>query len=100
MGIVFPAEGDLTIGEVDNPLVGDGDAVSVAGQVVQDMFGSAEWRFGVNDPVVTKQQPQESIEVLLFGQLFHSTGEYQFVLVESLLQTGDELAAKHAAQHL
>ena len=30
VGIVFPAEGDLAIGKVDDPVVGDGDAMSVA----------------------------------------------------------------------
>ena len=41
MGIIFPAEGDLAIGNVYDPVVGDGDAMRVAGQIVEDMFGSA-----------------------------------------------------------
>ncbi|MCU1273015.1 MAG: hypothetical protein JWO48_446 [Bryobacterales bacterium] len=54
MGVIFPAEGDLAIGEVHDPVVGDGDAMRVAGQIVKDMFGSPEWPFGVDHPVVTK----------------------------------------------
>ena len=50
MRIVFPEEGDLAIAEVDNTVVGDGDAVRVAGQVLQDMFGAAERRLGVDHP--------------------------------------------------
>ena len=33
-------------------MVGDGDAMSVAGQVVENMFGAAEGRLGVDDPVL------------------------------------------------
>jgi hypothetical protein len=57
MGIIFPAEGDPVIGKIDDPVVGDSDAMRVAGQVMEDMLGSSEWPFGVNYPVVTKQWP-------------------------------------------
>ena len=54
VGIVFPAESDLAIGKVHDPVVGNGDAMRVAGQIVEDMFGSSEWPFGVDHPVVAK----------------------------------------------
>ncbi len=54
--IVFPAERDLAIGEVDDPVVGDGDTMGVAGQVLQNMFRSAEWPLRIDDPVLTKQR--------------------------------------------
>ena len=98
--IVFPAEGDLAVGKVHDPVVGDGDAMRVAGQIVEDMFGSSEWPFGVDHPVVAKQRPQESMERFLLGEPFQTAGEPQFPCTESAFQTGDELAAKHAAQHL
>jgi hypothetical protein len=50
VGIIFPAEGDLAIRKVHNPVIGDGHAMRVAGQIVEDMFGSSEWPFGVNYP--------------------------------------------------
>ena len=33
-------------------MVGDGDAMGVAGQVVENMFGAAEGWLGVDDPVL------------------------------------------------
>ena len=39
------------------------------------------------------------MEGFLFGKLFRTTGESEFPLVESALQTSDELAAEHAAQY-
>jgi len=100
MGIIFPAEGDLAIGNVYDPVVGDGDAMRVAGQIVEDMFGSSEWPLGVDYPVVTKQWPEKSTEGVLLDKLFHTAREPEFPLVKSALQTGNKLAAKHAAQHL
>ena len=56
--VVLPAESDLAVGKVHDPVVGDCDAMRVAGQVMQDMFGSAERSFGVDHPVLTEQGPQ------------------------------------------
>src|SRR5262245_7685422 len=39
------------------------------------------------------------MEHLAFSKQFHSAGEPQFSRTESAFQAGDELAAKHAAQH-
>ena len=40
--IVLPAERDVRIGNLDETMVGDGDAMRVAGQIVQYVFGPAE----------------------------------------------------------
>lgn len=100
VGIIFPSKRHLAIGNIDNPVIGDGDAMRIASQIVEHMFGSSEWPFGVDYPVVTKQWPEKSMEGFLLGKLLHTTGEPEFSLLESALQTGNKLAAKHAAQHL
>jgi len=100
VGIVFPAESDLAIGEVHDPVVGDGDPMRVAGQVVEDVFGPSEGSFGVDHPILTEQRPQKSMEGFLFADPFQASGEHQFPVTESELETGNELAAKYAAQHL
>ena len=43
---VSPAEAYLSAVEAEQPSVGDGDAVGVAGEVLQDVFGSAEGGLG------------------------------------------------------
>ena len=76
MGIVFPAEGDLAIGEVDDPVVGDGHAMRVAGQIVEDVFGSSERRLGIDDPVVGEQRPDEGAwNTFSCGQRFQRAGQ-------------------------
>src|SRR5260370_25340374 len=57
VGIIFPAKSDLAIGNVDNPMVGDSDAMRVPGQIVEDVLRSSEWPLGVDHPVVPKQGP-------------------------------------------
>ena len=94
VGIIFPSEGDLAIGNVHDPVIGNRYAMRIAGQIVEDMFGSSEWPFGVDHPVVAKQQSQKLIERFLFGQPFHTTRKPEFALEESALQTGDELTRK------
>jgi len=54
MSVVFPAERDLTVLEGEQAMVGDGDAMGVAGQVMQNLFGPAEGWLGVDNPVLTK----------------------------------------------
>ena len=55
---IAPEEGDVAIGETDQPGVGDGDTMSVCAEIAQHMFRSAEGLLGVNDRVVTEQRPQ------------------------------------------
>ena len=52
---VAPAEGDVAVGESNEPVVGDGDAMGVGAEIAQHMFGAAEGPLGVDDPVVAEQ---------------------------------------------
>jgi hypothetical protein len=65
VGVISPAEGDLMVGEGDQAMVGDGDAMSVAGEIAEDMMRAAERGFGIDDPVLTEQGTQESAEGFL-----------------------------------
>jgi hypothetical protein len=54
VGIVFPAEGHLSVGHVYDAMVRDCDAMCVAGQIREHVFRTAEGFLGVNDPVVAE----------------------------------------------
>jgi hypothetical protein len=62
VGGVAPAEGDVAVGKSNQPAVGNGDTMGVGAQIAQHMFRSAERPFGVDDPVVAKQDPKPSCE--------------------------------------
>ena len=49
---IAPAEGDVAIGEGDQPGVGDGDAMGVGAEIAQHMLRTAEGLFGIDNPVV------------------------------------------------
>jgi len=52
--IIFPAEGDLIVLEGHQTVVGDGNAMSIAGKITQHMMGTAEGALGIDDPVLTE----------------------------------------------
>ena len=52
VGVVLPAEVDDAVGVADEPVVGEGDAVGVAAEVVEDVLGAGKRLFGVDHPGV------------------------------------------------
>ena len=60
--IVSPAEGDAIALNGHEAMVGNGDAVGVAGQVVENMFGAPERWLGINHPVLLPELPEEVVE--------------------------------------
>jgi len=62
VGVIFPAKRDLAIGEANDPVIGDGHTMGVAGQVMKNMPRAAERRFGVNDPVVAEERTKKGTE--------------------------------------
>ena len=97
VSIVLPKEGDFSVGKVDDAVIGDGNAVSVACQVLENMLWATEWWFGINDPVVAKQSAKKGVEGFLLHQRFEPAGQAEFAFLESLLESRHELAAKHTA---
>jgi len=59
---VSPAEAHLSVVEADKPSVGDGDTVGVAGQVLQDVFGTTEGRLGVDHPLLATQCREQGVK--------------------------------------
>ena len=55
VGGVTPAKSDVSVGESNQPAVGDGDPMGVGAEIAQHMFWPTERPFGVDDPVVTEQ---------------------------------------------
>ena|ERR1035438_1592182 len=80
-------------------MIGDGDAVRVACQVVEHILRSAEGAFAVDYPILAKERSQECRKGLLRGQRSEAAGEHEFALMKGVLQAGDELATKYAAEY-
>ena len=82
-------------------MVGDGDAMGIASQIMQHMFGSAEGRLGIDDPVLAIERAQEDGEALLACQC-HALSRRSGACsrAKEAPQPGHELAAEDAAEHL
>lgn len=59
---------DAVVADVDEPLVRDSDAVGIAAEVAEDLFGAAKWLFGVDDPTLLIQCGKHPGEGLRAGE--------------------------------
>ncbi|MDM7996754.1 MAG: hypothetical protein QUT30_13875 [Acidobacteriota bacterium] len=73
-GIVFsaisPLECYFAILKRHQAVIGNGDAVSIAADVIEDLSGSPEGRFGVDDPFMLAVSAQELAEGIGIGHRF------------------------------
>jgi hypothetical protein len=67
--VVLPQEGHALFLERYETMVGDGDAVSVAGQIVENVFRPTEGWLGIDDPLLGEELAQELPEALRSGKL-------------------------------
>ena len=68
VGRVAPAKGNFLVGRGDKSMVGDGDAMGVAAQVLQNILRTTEGWFGVDHPVLREQEPQPGREDLRLSE--------------------------------
>src|ERR1019366_9168477 len=99
MGGVSPAEGDVALGESNQSVVGDGDAVGVGAQIAQHIFRPSEGALGVDDPVMAEQYAQPCCEGTRLGQGQEEAVELNHASMEGAAKSGDELAAEDTAEH-
>src|SRR5271165_1340121 len=100
MGGVSPAEGDVALGESNQPAVGDGDAMSVGAEIAQHMFRPPEGFLGIDDPVVAEQDLQPGSKGAWLSQGQKAAVELERARKKSAAESGDELAAEDAAEYL
>ena len=98
MAVVPPTEADLTVLDGEEAVVGDGDAVGVAAEVVEDLVGAGEGGLGVDDPLGLAEGLEVAGEgggVIESGQ---GVAELEPAGAEGLLEQFEEEAAEQAGQ--
>jgi len=80
-------------------MIRDRDTMGVARKIVQNMFRTAEWRLGVDDPVLSEKLPKKPAETAWLGEVLERSMELESVLPEELSKSSGELAAEDAAQY-
>ena len=62
LAVVLPAEGDMLIGEFDEPAVADGDAMGIAGQISQHLLWPSERALGKDHPFALAERRETGHE--------------------------------------
>ena len=96
---IAPAEAHLTVHEIEKPAVGDGNAVGIAGQVRENMLGSAEGWFGIDNPLLGTKPTQQRVELTRIGEVCRGAEATELSGLVSLLEEGQHLAPEEAAEY-
>jgi hypothetical protein len=80
-------------------MIGDSHAMGVAAQILQYIFGATEGTFQVDHPLFSEQRPQPGGEGLWLSEELEISLETEWTIMESLLESVAELAAKDFPQH-
>ena len=62
MGVVLVTEGNLAVDKGQESVIGDGNSVRVAGQVLKHMLRPSEGAFGIDHPVLAEEWSKECVE--------------------------------------
>lgn len=96
---VSPTEGNVALGQSHQPMVGNGDAMSVGAKIAQHMFWPAERPLRVDNPVVAEQDAEPSCEGVWFSKRQEAAVELERVGMKGALESGDKLTAEDTAEH-
>lgn len=92
--VIAPSEGDFAVAHFDESMVRDGDAVDVAAEVVQSLFGSAEWLFGHDAPLLRLAGCYELPEYFWLREVFNCAVKFEASLVEGFLEGFEKVIAE------
>ncbi len=73
--------------------------MGIAAEILQHVLGSAEGRFGVDDPIFAEERTQPGREELGMGERCEFSGQVQLATLESRSKSRDELATKDAPEY-
>ena len=94
--LVIPGtEGNRLAIKGKDPLVGDGHPVGVMAQVGEDMSGSTEGCFGVDNPFGSPKFSDPPFEDFWISPVGDAAGEGELSLLKGLLEAVEELAPDH-----
>jgi hypothetical protein len=98
--IVLPAEADVGLVEIEQATVGDRDAMGVAREIGQDLLGTGEGLFGIDDPFGCAQGRESGGKCLRLVETDESDKELQFTGIECCRQTFEEQVPEQAREHV
>jgi len=94
---ITPAKSNLTVFEAKQSTVGDGDAVSVVSQVLNDMPRARKGLLGVDDPVFIFERPGKSIESSALLKRRQRSAEFELAATKRAPEKSEELSSELSA---
>ena len=82
VAMVLPAERDFILGHGHQARIGDGDAMGVATEIGQHLFGPAERRLRIDHPFDAPQVAEATSEAGRFGEVGEIAAEAELAGVE------------------
>src|SRR5215510_4016722 len=87
--VILVAEGHLAVFQGDKPVVRDGHAMRITGQVLQDVLRGLERLFGVDDPLLVAQRGEEALPGCRLGECLTATRQGEVTLCVGLCKAGE-----------
>src|SRR5215813_6346254 len=97
--VVLVAEGHAALVESDEPAVGDGDAMGVAGEIGKHCFWPGEGRLGVDEPVLSVERREMRSEGLTTTPLLDLAKEREPARRVCVGERRQEEPPEQAGQH-
>ena len=94
MCTVSPCEGNFSVLERNQAMVGNGHSMGVAAEIFEDLLRPAKWPFAVNHPIVAVEVVIEGIERLRIRKMPQLAIKADFPFSKSLLESVLDLSSK------
>src|SRR6266849_4002325 len=98
MAVIAPAEADAIVLDVEQTAIGDGDAVGIAAEIGEHLFGAAKRRFGVDVPLLAARCAEAAAESGRFGEPSESAEEAQRAGLKRRPKRVEEESAEEARE--
>jgi hypothetical protein len=95
---ISKGKGDDSVFDVEDAIVGNGDAMRVAAEVVEDFLGPAERRLGVDDPWLLIKLSDQVVESGLSLEKSGLAREDELAADKGLAEEVDILAAEYSGE--
>ncbi len=99
VAVILPAKADFAINEVDQSIVGDGNPMRVATEILEDVLGSAKWWLGEYHPLSLPHRSQILGEGTGSLKRFKRVEEAQEAGVKGALQLRQKQPAKQPREY-
>ena len=94
MRTVSPGEGNFSILERNQAMVGNGHSMGVAAEIFENLLRPAEWAFAVNHPIVAVEVANEGMKGLRIRKMLQLSVKADFPFSKSLFEGIYDLSSK------